>query len=593
MCSMLASPFAQAGAPGSMSAGSVDSSSAALVTDAAAALTAGKTLYVDGKIGSDTNTGTSPTTALKTIAKATMKIPAKSAAAGWTVVVQGYKDYIYRERPIPAGWGGSGTSSAPVTFQAAGYVPSRSSYVKPIVSGSELAPSAGQSWQATNTPGVWRTPWATTPNGYGSSFGPLTNALFEDGTKWLWAQRSLSDLAVPASKGQGGFWYDAAGKYLYASGISSNGPSGASPVGHTIDVIERGAFYFSGANGVRYVAVRGFQVEHSANGIAFSAGTDYGTAADNVTNANLYMGIVTVGIQTTSGPDPAVGNVVWRNSGSYNTIQAIKAAEGTQNSSFCYNDASANGYQGIKIEGPAAGSSYTGTTSGNTISHNTLHGQTYNPTGSVYNGANGLTVANGAINTTVSYNDVYGNDVGIKITQEYTGMRALSGTSLSHNRMWSNRRFGLHFFDGAKGSGAGNVVSSYDLIWANGLGVMVDVGSINKSLVHDTIYANTGDGVRVGGVNSGAAISISSTILSSNGGYGVLLVAGNRAPTSYSDFYGNTKAPTSGSPALSHVNYNSPGFISTTQTAAAFLQISTSSYQYTAGPSVAPIGAKY
>lgn len=574
MCSMLATSFAQA--------------SGAAVTQAA-----GRTLYVDGKTGSDANPGTSPTTAFQTIAKAAATIPKGSAAAGWTVVVQGYKDYIYRERPIPPGWNGAGTASAPVVFQAAGYVPARSSYVKPIVSGSELAPRPGRIWETTRTPGVWRTPWGSPPFDYGKSFGPLGNALFEDGTKWLWAQRSLADLAVPASKGQGGYWYDATGKYLYVSGISATGSSGASPVGHTIDVIMRNAFYFNGTGGVRYVQVRGFQVEHSANGIAFSQGTDYGAAVDNIVNANLYMGIATSGQQTRSGPDPSVGNTIWRNSGSYNTIQLIKATAGTQRSSFCYNDAFDNGYQGIKIEGPLPGSAFTGTTSNNTVCHNTLHDQTYNPTGSVYANANGLTVANGATNTTVSYNDVFNNCVGIKITQESAGLRALDGTVLSHNRIWSNGRFGLYFYDGANGSGAGRVSSSYDLIWANGLGVMVDVGSTNKTVTHDTIFANKGDGLRVGGANSGATITISSTIITNNGGYGLLLVAGNRAPTSYCDFYSNGKSPTSGSPALSHVNYRSPGYLSTTPADATFLRISTSSYQYTAGPSGAPIGARY
>ena len=574
MWSMLAPPFAQASA-------------------AAAPQAAGTTLYVDGKTGNDNNPGTSSATAFKTIAKAAATIPKGTAAAGWTVVVQGYKDYIYRERPIPPGWSGAGTASAPVVFQAAGYVAARSSYVKPIVSGSELAPRRGRTWEATNTPGVWRTPWGTAPFDYGKNFGTLGNALFEDGTKWLWAQRSLADLAVPASKGLGGYWYDATGMYLYVSGISATGASGASPIGHTIDVILRNAFYFNGADGVRYVQVRGFQVEHSANGIAFSQGTDYGTAADNIVNANLYMGIATAGVQTPSGPDPSIGDSIWRNSGSYNTVQLIKATAGTQKGSFCYNDASGNGYQGIKIEGPQAGSTYTGTTSYNTVCHNTLHDQTYNPTGSIYPSANGLTVANGALYTTVSYNDVYNNSVGIKIAQEAAGSRALDGTVLSHNRIWSNGRFGLYFDDGVNGSGAGRASSSYDLIWANGLGVMVDLGSTNKTLDHDTIYANRGDGVRVGGTNSGAAITISSTIISDNGGYGLLLVAGNKAPTSYSDFYGNGKGATSGSPGLSFVNYQPPGYLSTTATDATFLQISTSSYQYTAGPSKQPIGARY
>ena len=570
-------------------AGSQSSSAAANTS-----LTAGKVLYVDGKLGSDGNSGTSVQAPFKTIAKAATALPKGADAAGWTVVVQGYKDYIYRERPIPPGWSGAGSASAPVVFQAAGYVPARSNYVKPIVSGSDLAPAAGKSWQATSTPGVWRTPWTTAPFDYGKAWGPRGIALFEDGYTWLWAQSSLSNLAAAAAQGAGGFWWDRTGQQLYVSAVSRTGPSGASPVGHTIDVIMRSAFYFNGTDGVRYVQVRGFQVEHSANGIAFSQGTDYGTAADNIVNANLYMGIVTVGQQTPSGPDPSVGDTIWRNSGSYNTVQAIKVAEGTQNSSFCYNSLSLNALQGIKVEGPQVGSTYTGTTTTNTVCHNKLFSQTYNPTGSIYNNDSGLTVANGALNTTVTWNDAWGNDVGIMLSQEAGARPAINGVSLSWNRMWSNRRFGLYFLDGARGDGSGKATSSHDLMWGNGMGVMVDLGSTNKTLDHDTIDGNAGDGVRVGGYQVAAAsVTLSNSIVTNNGGYGIWIVTGNKATLSYDDFYANKSGASYGTGSLTAVNYKQPSFLSTIYPDATFLQIGTSSYQYTAGPSGSPIGARY
>ena len=71
-----------------------------------------------------------------------------------------------------------------------------------------------------------------------------------------------------------------------------------------------------------YTELRGFEVRHSANGIAYFYGADYGTVADNVLVGNLYMGVSIVGYQAAGGPDPAVGHTIWRNRGTRNTIQA-------------------------------------------------------------------------------------------------------------------------------------------------------------------------------------------------------------------------------------------------------------------------------
>jgi hypothetical protein len=565
---------------------------ASFVPPVAAVASGGGTFYVDGKLGLDTNTGTSASSPFKTIAKAASSIPAGSGAAGWTVVVQGYSDYIYRERPIPPDWNGQGTSSAPVVFRAAGYVAGASDYVKPIVSGSDLAPTAGHSWSASGTAGVWKTPWASAPFGYGTAWGPRGIAIFEDGTKWLWAYSSLANLASAAAKGTGGFWWDKTNKQLYVSGVSSSGFTGANPTGHTIDVIMRNAFYFKGTYGVRYVEVLGFQVEHSANGIAFGMGTDYGTAADNVVNANLYMGIETGGLQTATGPDPSVGNTIERNSGSYNTIQAIKADEGTQNSTFCDNSLSRNGLQGLKLQGPPVGSNYTGTTTNNTVCDNDLYSNAYNPTNSVYNNDSGLTIANGAINTTVTGNSVWGNDVGIMISQEGGPRPAINNVSLSWNWIWSNRRFGLYFFDGYYGSGSGTATSSHDVMWGNGIGVMIDRGSTHKTVDHATIYANTSDGVHVGGYQvAAAALTLSSSIVAANKGYGIWIVTGNSATLSSDCFFANSAGGIYGSGSFTAINYRSPSFLSTTSTDPEFLQISTSSYQATAGPGGSIIGA--
>ena len=242
---------------------------------------AGGTLYVDGKSGSDSDNGLSAASAFKTIAKAASKVPTGSAAAGWTVIVKGYTDYVYRERAIPTGWDRHGTPSSRIVFRAAGYVAgSSTAYVKPIVSGADRAPASGQRWSTTSTAGVWRTPWATAPFDYGKHKGSIKTALFQNGTTWLWEQTSLSALASRAATGKGGYWYDAGANQLYVSAVGSPSSGANNPDRYSIDVIMRATFYFMGTNGVAAVEVRGFDVRHSANGISLAKGVDHSVIAD-------------------------------------------------------------------------------------------------------------------------------------------------------------------------------------------------------------------------------------------------------------------------------------------------------------------------
>ncbi len=560
----------------------------ALQPNAAPAVAAtGGHYYVDGKHGSDGNSGTSPGSAFKTIAAASTALEKRTSAAGWTVSVVGYSDYVYRERPIPPGWSAAGTSSAPIVFEAAGYNGSRSGYTMPIVSGADAAPASGKSW-STYVSGVWRTPWASAPFDFGQLSGSLKTAVFQDLTRWLWERSNLSDLRSHASDGSGGYWWGSG--YLYVAPLAH-----ASPSGHSFDVVMRNSFYFYGVNGVHDVTVRGFEVRHSANGISFAKGVDGGTAVDNRVIGNLLMGIAVSGRQTSSGPDPARNAVIERNEGAYNTLQAVKLDEGSVDATVCDNDFHDNALQGIKVQGPPGGSGYTGVTSGNLICRNLLHHQNFNPTGSVYNNANGVTIANGARSTTVEGNRIWGNDVGIHVTQESNGMPAITGTRLTSNLVWSNRRFALYLFDGYHGSGSGDLVASRDLYWANGTGVMADRGTSNKTLDHVTIWNNTGDGIRVGAANTAAAhLAVTDSLVTNNGNDGLWLVSGSTASLSYTGLSGNRVHDiyaASGGLTQSAVNYKAASYLSTSSTDPGFLTIGPSSYQFTAGPSKSPIGA--
>jgi hypothetical protein len=558
------------------------------VAPAPVAAVAGGTFFVDGKHGSDGNNGTSLGSAFRTITKASLSLPAN--ASGWTIQVVGYSDYVYRERPVPPGWDRYGSASAPLVFAAYGYNGTGSGYVRPIVSGADAAPAPGKSWSSTGTAGVWKTAWASAPFGFPSSGGgSIKTAVFQDQTTWLWEQASLSALATRAASGQGGYWWDSGAKQLYLSVVGAGDPAG-----HAIDVIMRNAFYFDGRYPVANVAVRGFEVRHSANGIAFAKGVDGGEASDNRLIGNLFMGVAVSGEQTGSGPDPANGALIQRNEAAFNTLQAIKLDEGATNAVVCDNDVHDNGLQGIKVQGPVAGSTYTGTTSGNLVCRNDLHGQDFNPTGSAYNNASGITVANGARTTTVRDNRIWGNDVGVHITQEASGMPAVQDTLVSGNQVWNNRRFGLYLFDGYNGSGAGRLTSSRNLYWDNGIGVMVDRGTSNKVLDHDTVWWNRAEGVKIGGYQvAPASITITQSLVTGNRSYGIWLVTGNTLAIDHSGLYGNTGADMLGSASATAVNFQPPGYLSTLSADPGFLTVGSQSYQYTAGTASTPIGARW
>jgi hypothetical protein len=555
-------------------------------TATASAAAASSTYYVDGKTGSDSNSGLTPSSAFRTIHHAGDAIPLGAAAAGWHVVVQGYTDYVYRERPISGGWNRAGAAGAPIVFEAAGYVPGGTGYVRPIVSGADAAPRAGKRWEATGTAGVWRTPWSVRPFGYGQH---LNTAMFQDVTTWLWERPSLKDLASQAAHGKGGFVYTSG--WIYVAPV---GAAATSPGTHAFDVVTRNAFYFKGMLGANRVEVRGFEVRNSANGIAFVGGVDNSVVADDLLVGNLFMGVQIAGDRAASPVNPATNNTVSNSVFRANTLQGVKIDIGARNSTVCDNDIATSGLAGIKLQGAPPGVGNTLTTKGNLVCRNLLHDNTFNPTGSPYANTSGITLANGAQYNTITANRIYRNRVGIHVTQEGSGRLALTGNTLRANWISSNSRYGIYFYDGMFGSGGGKVVSTRDLVTGNGLGVRVDRGSTAKLLLLDTINGNRSDGIRVGLAGAKyASVSVQRTLITGNRGYGIDVRRGNRAYLGYAGIRGNRLGGAHGRITKKAVNTRPTGYLSTTSTDPTYLQISTTSYQYSAGPNGTPIGARW
>ena len=172
----------------------------------------------------------------------------------------------------------------------------------------------------------------------------------------------------------------------------------------------------------------------------------------------------------------------------------------------------------------------------------------------------------------------------------------MNGIALKRNQIYDNIRFGINFYDGAYGtsSGAGTMRSDYDVLWGNGIGIQVSRASSNKTIAHATIHHNDADGIRVGEAGqTGSKATVSTSLITSNGGWGLWLVTGSRTTLSYSGFSGNKLGSIKGSPTKTAVNTKSAGYISTSTSSSSYLKIATTSYQYTAGPSRTPVGARY
>lgn len=549
----------------------------------------GTTLYVDGKHGNDNNSGLSWNDALRTINRAARKVPRGQAAAGWSVIVRGYTDHIYRERPVPGAYARSGTSSSPVVFMAEGWQAGSTSYVKPIVSGGISAPLPGKSWQRDSTSGIWHTAWNEAPAGFDRA-KPYSSAIFQSMTRWLWQHASLADLRAKVGRGDGGYWYDAGIGRLYVATRR-----GVAPGSVSIEVPTRMGFYFTGSAGAHHISVRGFIIRHAVMGITFHLGADHNSALDNEVIGNSPMAFATSGRVTRSGVDEAVGNVFLRNSATYSTLQGFKVDAGSRDTVVCDNTIRHNALQGIKVQGPAeAGDPRV--TSGTEVCRNLLADQDTQRPGRQDELPNGLTLSNGSRNAYVHHNTIRRNVVGVQVNQRGSGGSPVTGTRFSRNVVDHNRLAGLNLRDGVnqRSDGKGSLLARYNIYWRNGVGIYVHPGSTNKTFEHETVYDSSGAGIQVGcSCGSAASATIRASLITHGGSYGVLVAAGQTVRLSYVGLPSNRSGSLAGPADKDHLNTKPAGYLSLDPGSGAFLQIAHSSFQYTAGSGKTPIGARY
>ena len=554
------------------------------------AAAAGVTLYVDGKHGSDNNDGRSWNEAFKTINYAARRVPSDSAAAGWTVVVRGYSDYVYRERPVPGNYDRRGTASAPLVFTAEGWSPGASDYVKPIVSGAEIAPRPGRSWQADSTNGVWSTSWSSQPKGFDRA-KPYTGAIFQNRTGFLWQHASLTDLRRRAGQGDGGYWWDNGANRLYVATRNGRAPGAV-----TIEVPMYAGFYFTGKAGSRYISVRGFVVRHTSMGITFHQGADHSSAYDNDAIGNQPMAFGTSGRITRSSWDPGVGNEFLRNTASYSALQGFKVDAGSQDTVICGNTVTHNALQGIKVQSNSNSSDPRRTT-GTEICHNTLAYQNTRRMGAARADEvpNGLTLTNGARGTKVHDNVIRGNKVGVQVNQGGRGSPIVN-TVFTRNEVSGNAGAGLSLRDGvsAASSGMGSMTFSFNVYWNNEYGIRVYPGSTNKVFRHETVYDNRKNGVLVGCTcGPRSEVDVQESLVTHNGRYGISIASGQTVRLRFVGLSANKGGGVQGPASKYRLNSEPAGYLSRDPGSSQFVRISSASYQYTAGPQATPIGARY
>jgi hypothetical protein len=552
---------------------------------------AGTTLYVDGKHGDDGNSGLSWNAALRTINRAARKIPRFAPAAGWTVIVRGYADHIYRERPVPGGYARWGTDSSPVVFMADGWTPGGTSYTKPVVSGGIAAPLPGKSWQP-DTAGVWSTAWNETPGGFDRA-KPYSAAIFQGQTRWLWQHASLADLRGKARRGDGGYWYDAGAQRLY---VATRG--GVTPGSVSIEVPVRMGFYFAGSSGAHHISVRGFSIRHAMMGVTFHLGADFNTAFDNDVLGSSPMAFATSGrVLSGGGVDEAVGNAFLRNTASYSVLQGFKVDAGSRNTVICDNTIHHNAVQGVKVQGAADGGDPR-QTRGTEVCGNLISDQDARRPGASRNdeNPNGVTLSNGAKGSYVHHNTIRRNTVGIQVNQRGSGGDPIGGTQISRNVIAGNHHAGLNLRDGvaSRSDGIGSLVGRYNVYSRNGTGIIVARGSTNKTFEHETVYDSVGNGVEVGcGGCATSEMDMTDSLISHNGRYGLVIGPGQDAQVSYVGLPSNRSGSVSGPAAKAHLNTQRAGYLSLDPASDDFVRIGATSFQYTAGLGGQPVGARY
>ncbi|HYH91705.1 MAG TPA: right-handed parallel beta-helix repeat-containing protein [Candidatus Saccharimonadales bacterium] len=537
-----------------------------------------RTLYVDGKHGSDSNGGTSLSSAFKTVGKGMREVYREGVGrVADRLVIVGYKDYVYYETNTASVYL-NGTSSNPVVIEAAGY--GTSGYVRPIISGAKVVSRPGDTrWtrpDSSKYPDVWQIPWTTAIPGYDSAAHALRQErIFFDTSQPLIrpvARPTLAQLqATPGSQ----YWN---GTKLYVHlGLWSGSLDSDDPRQHTIEIpTYKGLHVGSGSS---YVTFRGLNIRHSHMAIGITGDAHHVTVQNVDMSYNYGMGIWT----------GSHHNVFRSISGKRNTIQLVKLDSGAQYNLIDGATATENLGQGVKLTGS--------TTAYNTIRNSTFaDGKNVPMAAGQYGGyLQGVLIENGAHHNYIEDNTFRNMRRALYLYQTSSSGKSLSSNSVKRN-LFLDSSVGVFIWDGRSGgSSSGSMTFSRNIYAGNGYAIEVEGKTSNKTFDHETIY-DSRPASGLGAVylkGSGGYVSLKNSIIRGSTAYGVRADSGSKLTISHSTVFQTASGPRSGTVSWSSTNKTTdPAFLSTSRSSGDYLTIGSSSPVYTAGSAGDPIGAR-
>ena len=537
-----------------------------------------RTLYVDGKHGSDGNDGTALSRAFKTVQKGLAEVYREGVGrVADKVVIVGYSDYVYYEKMNGSVYL-NGNSASPIVIEGAGY--GASGYVRPIISGAVVVSRPGDTrWtrpDAARYPDVWQIPWTTAIPGYESSVRSLRQErVFFDTKEPLVrpkATPTLADLqAMPGSQ----YWN---GSKLYVRlGLWSGSLATTDPRQHTIEIpTYKGILVGSGS---AYVTIRGLNIRHTNMAVGFTGDAHHNTVQSVDASYNYGMGFWTA----------SHDNVFRTVSGKRNTIQLVKLDSGATYNLVDGATAIENLGQGVKLTGSS--------TAFNTIRNSTFaDGRNVPMAAGGYGGyVQGVLIENGAHHNYIDDNTFKNLRRAVYLYQTTSTSKALNSNKVRRNLFLDNL-VGVYLYDSRSGGASnGSTSFSYNVYAGNEYAIQSDGATSNKVFTHETIY-DSRPAKGLGAVylkGSGGSITLKDSIVRTSTAYGLRADSGSRLTVSYTTVSGASSGTRSGGVTWSSGNLTmDPRFLSTNRASNDYLYVGSASPVYAASSTKSAMGAR-
>jgi len=543
----------------------------------ASATVAAPAYFVDGKHGSDSNSGTSPGSAFKTI-----KAGMWSLRYGGVLDVVGYDDYIYYETISGSQWFINGSASSPIIIRAHGY--GSGSYVRPIVSGANVVSRPGQGrWTQPNPasyPDVWQTPWTTPIPGYESSVKALRQErVFVDVSQPL--VRPLSTTLTSLQATPGSQYWDGARLYVRLGGWGSTAGASLDPNDHTIEIPTYKGILI--ASGSRYVQVMGFRIRHTTMGVGFTGTSQHCLVQEVDASYNYTMGFFT----------NSSYNTFRAVTGTRNTIQLIKLDDGAHHNLVEGVVGTENMGQGIKLSGA---NNYA-----NTVKWSTFKGGKDVPVvqGQYGGYVQGIDIEQGSHGNLIMSNRIERNRRGLMLYQMNSSGKALTGNAIRYNTFVGNND-AVVLWDGKYNSAQGKgAVTFYRNTYVDNIkSVTSEAYTSGKTFDHETFYRTGTTKARSHSTFylKKGSVTVRNSIIRGSAGYHFYAASGAKIAVSYTTYWSVGIATRNSSLTVrfgTGVKHLDPGFLSYDSASRDYLTIGSTSPAYKAGSTGGPVGARW